>query len=307
MTVLGYSIHHSARAVLVVVAALMLSPQLLHAASRVDCATLQSKVLGKAVPFCVMLPPSYDSDAKRRFPVLYYLHALGDNEQTMVNSGGWNLYLDLVEQKKVGEFIIVNPAGYQTFYINSADRKVRYEDFFVKEFLPAIERTYRVLPGRAHRGLLGVSMGGYGAFHMAFKYPQLFGSVSTLMAALREAPLPDFGATGNQREDEMSSAVFGNPFNLAYYKAQNPFTLARKAPLATLRRTAIYFACGSDDKYGFADGTRAMDKLLARLAVKHEAHIYPGGHDPFFVIEHFEAALEFESHAFELTPAGKGK
>ncbi len=296
-----------ARAALIVLALLVLSFQLLHAGSRVDCATLASKALGKAVPYCVMLPPGYDAEPQRRFPVLYYLHGLGDNEQTMVNSGAWNLYLDLVGQRKAGEFIIVNPAGYRTFYVNSADGKVRYEDFFIREFLPAIERKYRVLPGRAHRGLLGVSMGGYGAFHMAFRYPQLFGSVSTLMAALRESPPPDFRAGGNQREEDLASAVFGEPFNLAYYKAQSPFTLARTAPVEELRRTAIYFDCGSDDHYGFAEGARAMDKLLTRLGVKHEAHVDPGGHDVKFVMQHFAAALEFESHAFGLTAAGQGR
>jgi len=307
MTVAGICFRRIAHALLFSAFFLTLTSQLLHAGSRVDCATLQSKLLHKAVPYCVMLPPSYDADPHRRFPVLYYLHALGDNEQTMVNSGAWNLYLDLVEQKKVGEYIIVNPAGYQTFYINSADGKVRYEDFFIREFLPAIERKYRVLPGRTHRGLLGVSMGGYGAFHMAFKYPQLFGSLSTHMAALREAPLPDFGAAGDRREEEMSSAVFGSPFNLAYYRAQNPFTLARSASPAALQHTAFYFDCGTDDHYGFAEGTRAMDKLLTRRGVKHEADLYPGGHDPVFVMQHFAASLEFESRAFGLTPAAKGK
>src|SRR6185369_17627624 len=133
------------------------------AASRVDCGRIESKILGRAVPYCAMLPPSYDQEKTRRFPVVYYLHGLGDNEQSLINAGGWNIYDDLLSQKKVSEFLIVTPYGYQSFYINSRDGKFRYEDFFLHEFIPEIEKKYRVKVGRASHGIAGVSMGGFGA------------------------------------------------------------------------------------------------------------------------------------------------
>jgi S-formylglutathione hydrolase FrmB len=269
-----------------------------QAAARVECSTVPSKILGHNVPYCALLPPSYDEQAQRKFPVLYYLHGLGDNERSMVNTGAWNMYLDLVEQGKIGEYLIVTPAGYQSFYVNSLDGKVRYEDFFIKEFLPFIEHKYHVRAERSTRGLLGVSMGGYGAMRYAFKYPQLFGSVSTHMAALRESRPPEMGGTV---QGALSSAIFGEPFNEAYYNAQSPFTLARKAPLAQLKRTAIYFDCGKEDNYGFATGAEEMDKLLTSRGVPHQAHIDPGTHSVFFVAEHLPASLEFESKAFGLT------
>jgi S-formylglutathione hydrolase FrmB len=183
--------------------------------------------------------------------------------------------------------------------VNSADGKVRYEDFFIKEFMPFIEHKYRVLAQRATRGLLGISMGGYGAMHYAFKYPQLFGSVSTHMAALRESRPPEMGGTA---QGSLSAAIFGEPFNEPYYKAQSPFTLASKAPVAELKRSAIYFDCGSDDSYGFAVGTEALDKLLTRRGIPHQAHLYPGTHNVQFVAEHLPASLMFESKAFGLGP-----
>ena len=57
----------------------------------------------------------------------------------------------------------------------------------------------------------------------------------------------------------------------------------------------IYFDCGAQDRYGFNVGTFALDKLLTRRGVPHEAHIYPGGHDWPYVLEHFAASLEAQS------------
>jgi S-formylglutathione hydrolase FrmB len=84
----------------------------------------------------------------QRYPVLYFLHGLGDNEQTLFNSGGWTLLDDLRQRHKVGDFLIVAPEGRRGFYINSADGSVRYSDFFLQEFIPLIESKYRVSSGR---------------------------------------------------------------------------------------------------------------------------------------------------------------
>jgi S-formylglutathione hydrolase FrmB len=280
--------------------ALLLAVLSASAASRVDCSSMPSKILGRPVPYCVMLPPSYDEKQPtpaRRYPVLYYLHGLGDNEQSLVNAGGWQVYEQLLEDKKVGEYIIVTPYGFRSFYINSRDGKFAYEDFFLKEFMPAIERKYRVKAGRTSRGIMGISMGGYGAFHYAFKYPQLFGSMSAHMAALMENPPENLGKS---REGKLLAEIFGDPLDRAYYKRNSPFTYARTQPAATLNRVPIYFDVGANDGFGFDSGNRAMDALLtSRRKVKHEFHVYPGGHDWNFVIQHFGASLEWHSKAFE--------
>jgi S-formylglutathione hydrolase FrmB len=271
---------------------------LASAASRVDCSSMPSKILGRPVPYCVMLPPSYgekQTTPAQRYPVLYYLHGLGDNEQSLVNAGGWQVYEDLLDQKKVGEYIIVTPYGFRSFYINSRDGKFAYEDFFIKEFLPAIERKYRVKVGRTSRGIMGISMGGYGAFHYALKYPQLFGSMSAHMAALMENPPENLGKS---REGKLLAEIFGDPLDRAYYRRNSPFTYARTQPAATLNHLPIYFDVGSDDGYGFDSGNRSMDALLTSRKVQHEFHVYPGGHDWSYVIQHFGASLEWHSKAF---------
>ena len=277
---------------------LFLLPGFAAAQSRVDCSRLESKILARPVPYCVMLPPSYDADKAKRYPVLYYLHGLGDNEQSLINAGGWNQYEDQLAQKKVGEFLIITPYGFRSFYINSRDGKLQYEDFFLHEFLPAMEKKYRLKPGRASRGIMGVSMGGFGALHYAFKYPQVFGSVSTHMAALQDN-LPK--NVGNTPEGKMMGSIFGAPISEPYYQANNPLQLARKAPIASLKNTSIYFDCGDHDGYGFNVGNTQLDDVLHQRAIGHEFHIYPGGHDMQFVLEHFGASLQWHSKAFGLT------
>src|SRR5579862_3074561 len=79
------------------------------AQSRIDCSAMNSRILRQVVHYCVYLPEGYDQGASqhppRSYPVLYFLHGLGDNEQTLFNSGGWTLLDDLRHQHKMGDFL----------------------------------------------------------------------------------------------------------------------------------------------------------------------------------------------------------
>jgi len=84
---------------LLVGAVLLLGCLALHrpvfATARAECLSAPSKILGHSVAYCVLLPPSYDTEKSRRYPILYLLHGLGDNEQMLIHSGGFNLVEDL--------------------------------------------------------------------------------------------------------------------------------------------------------------------------------------------------------------------
>ena len=267
------------------------------AAGRAECVSQPSKILARAVPYCVLLPPSYDVEKTRRYPILYLLHGLGDNDQFLIHSGGMNLIEDLWEQHSLGELLIVTPAAGASFYINSRDGKRRYEDFFLQEFIPAVEKRYRAQPGRGSRGIAGISMGGYGALHIAFRHPQLFAAASAHSAALVEQ-WPKTSALNSQqaRQLRVLGDAFGAPFDPAFWKQNDPVSIAGTANLAGLK---IYFDCGSEDDYGFDAGAATLDKLLTSRHIPHEFHLYPGGHDWTYFAEHLPALLEFEFHAFE--------
>jgi S-formylglutathione hydrolase FrmB len=235
--------------------------------------------------------------------VLYFLHGLGDNEQTLFNTGGWTLLDDLRRQHKMGDFLIVAPEGRRSFYINSADGSVRYSDFFLQEFLPHIESKYRIRPGRAGRAISGISMGGYGALRFAFAHPELFSAASAQSAALiTESPrMLDSASNTGAPLAGVLAPVFGKPIIVAHWNENSPFLLAkRNAP--ALRKMSIYFNCGQDDNYGFEKGAAALHEELQKEGVKHEYHAYPGDHSLTYFLSHFAEVMEFHSRAFGLLP-----
>ena len=267
---------------------------------RAECLSIRSQVLGAQIPYCVLLPPSYDHEESRRYPVLYFLHGLGDNEQMFVRSGGWSMTEDLWEGGKMGEYLIVTPAGDASFYINSHDGRHRYQDFFITEFIPYIERHFRIRGDRDSRGLAGISMGGYGALHIAFAHPELFRSVSAQSPALINT-MPSFtirDAEGTVRL-RLLGEVFGSPPDQAFWDRNSPITLAKTADLKGLK---IYLDCGSEDDYGFNIGTAELHKILSSRGVAQDYHIYPGGHNWSYFAEHLPAVLQFHAYAFGVVP-----
>lgn len=251
-----------------------------------------------SVAYCALLPPSYDAQPTKKFPVLYFLHGLGGDQSFLVVSGGWNIIEDAQEQKRLGEFVVITPQADNSFYINSKDGRVQYESFFIRDFIPQMEKHFRLLGTRAGRAIGGVSMGGYGALRFAFKYPQMFVAVAAHMPALLEE-LPH--GSSNAGLAGFLGTAFGRPLDEAYWKANTPFVYARTANLHGLK---IYFDCGDHDNFGFDAGTRQLDKLLTARYVPHTAHIYPGDHGWQFVAQHLEEGLKVVSEAFEKA-AGK--
>src|SRR5271154_3116363 len=276
-----------------------------RAQSRIDCDALNSRILRHPVHYCVYLPAGYDAGATphpaQKYPVLYFLHGLGDNERTLFNSGGWTLLDDLRREHKMGEFLIVAPEGGRTFYINSADGSVRYSEFFLQEFIPLIEGKYRISKGRSNRAISGISMGGYGALRFAFSHPEMFSAVSAQSAALiTETPQElDTAAKSGAPMGKLLAAVFGSPIAVIHWKENSPFVLANRNQLA-LRRMAIYFNCGQDDNYGFEKGAAALHEQLQKEKVEHEYHPYPGDHSLGYFLAHFTEVMEFHSRAFGL-------
>jgi S-formylglutathione hydrolase FrmB len=274
-----------------------------HAQGRVDCNALQSHILGESVHYCVMLPPGYDTatagHSPRRYPVLYFLHGLGDNEQTLFKGGGWDLIEDLRQKGQVSDFLIVTPEGKRGFYINSADGRVRYSDFFIREFIPYIESHYSIRRERSARGISGVSMGGYGALRFAFAQPELFSSVSAQSAALI-VQSPQSAAPMPPQLSGWLGSVFGNPFDLRHWNQNSPFILAKqnRAQIRT-SKLAIYFNCGRDDDFGFDKGAAELDRELQVEGIQHEYHLYPGNHDSAYFLAHLGEVMKFHSRVFD--------
>jgi len=274
-----------------------------YSQDRADCRAFRSALLHSSVRYCVYLPPSYfAADAKTtKYPVLYLLHGLGGNEQSIALDGEWTGLQDLRRQNKVGEFVVVAPDGWDSFYINSRDGKTPYNDFLIREFIPYIERAYRIRATRHARGITGFSMGGYGALRLAFAHPELFGSVSSHSGALtREAPQGVIaGASTGNLAGELLASVFGDPIDRPFWDLNSPYVLARKN-VALVQKMKIYFDCGTEDSYGFYRGAKELHQTLDSLKIPHEFHLYPGGHSVSYLLPHRDASFEFHWREFQL-------
>jgi len=266
--------------------------------AKVECASVSSAILGNSVSYCVAFPPGYDSSPNKRYPTLYFLHGLFEDEHSWLDRGGEQIWESLTAQDDLTNFIVVLPAGGRTFYVNSQDDRERYEDFFIQELIPEIDRKYRTLAVPSERGISGVSMGGYGALHLAMRHPDVFGSASAHSAALLPKfpdPLPTEGRWGFYAR--VLQEPFGSPLNESYFEANNPLTLAEHPE--RFPHLALYFDCGDHDRYGFNEGAELLDHILSQKNCPHTFAIRPGGHGWDYLHQYLHFSLEFHSRLFK--------
>ncbi len=271
-----------------------------------DCRTASSSILGHTVNYCVALPAEYNASTSSRYPTLYYLHGLFENERRWGERGGQQILDDLLRLGQVGKFLVVLPDGGKSFYVNSFDGRERYEDFLIKEFVPAIDRMYRTRAEPSERGIGGTSMGGYGALHLGMRHPDVFGSVSAQSAALLPkfpSPLPTEGRWGFYAR--VLTGPFGSPLNEAYFDDNNPLTLAEHPErFAGLK---LYFDCGDHDRYGFEEGAQLLDRMLTEKGFPHEFHLRPGEHGWSYLSQYMKYALLFHWQCFERANGSGGR
>lgn len=273
-------------------AALVLLLAAAPAAAEVRYATFSSPSLGKDVPYAVQLPPSYATAATRRYPVVYALHGLFESPGFWERRGLAPMLETLWQKGDVPEMVVVAVDGDNSFFVDGPAG--RWQQMMSRDFVAHVESTYRVIPGRPGRGLLGISMGGYAALRMALAHPDLFRAVATHSAMLLEKiPTAEEGA--GRWHMAAFSKVFGTPIDAALWSANDPLALAAKAdPKAT---PALYFDCGTEDRYGLFAGNRELHRRLEARGVAHEFGLYPGDHGYEYVHTVLDKSLRFLGRA----------
>jgi putative tributyrin esterase len=272
-------------------AALALLVAAVPAAAEVRYATFTSPALNKDVPYAVQLPPSYATSGARRYPVLYALHGLFESPGFWERRGLAPM-LEALWQKGVPEMVVVAVDGDNSFFVDGPAG--RWEQMMTRDFVAHVEATYRVTPGRAGRAALGVSMGGYAALRMALARPNLFRAVATHSAMLLEKiPTAEEGA--GRWHMAAFHKVFGDPVDAARWAANDPLSLALKADPKTA--PALYFDCGTEDRYGLFAGNRELHQRLEARGVAHEFGLYPGDHGYEYVRTVLDKSLRFLGRA----------
>ena len=241
---------------------------------------MNSSLLNQAVKFSIYLPPDYYV-SNRRYPVVYLLHGLGDNETGWVQFGEADRIAD--EGIKTGELppmIIVMPNAGVTWYVNDYQNKVRYEDMFVQELIPHIDSSFRTRTQRDYRAISGLSMGGFGSLTLAMHHPDLFSSCAALSAAVRTDET--FASIPDERYNTVYAPIFSGPakgqdrLTLAW-KRNSPLTLARSAPESDLTKVRWYLDCGDDD--ALTVGNAMLHISLLERKIPHEYRARDGAHN----------------------------
>ena len=210
---------------------------------------LKSSCLGDTRYFVVYTPPGYTPGASTRYPVLYLLHGSNDTPLGWTDVGKANFILDnLIAAKQARPMVVVMPWGHAVPFDGPQDRNNElFEQYLLQEVLPAVQRDYRVRSDRAHRAIVGLSMGGGQALQIGLGHLDQFGSIGAFSAAV--------------------------PSHF-----EERFQEALKVPDSTNRKLRLFWiGCGRQD--GAFDSNQALSALLTRCSIHHTFDAAEGRHN----------------------------
>ena len=267
--------------------------------------------LGVTKHYVVYLPPSYALEPNRRYPVAYYLHGLSGSESDWLSLADIDIVADSLIAHAMPEMILVMPDGDDGWYTNwvvqrgydecardAANgraalsfcvRTPRYDDYIAGDLVRHVDSTYRTLADRAHRGIAGLSMGGYGAVMLALSHPGLFvaaASHSGVLSPLYGGPHPFAPPPRYLGSIDTLERVWGGVWPsvepafgplLASWEARDPARRVRSLKAKGDPIPALFFDVGKED--GLADQSRAFHAELVSLDIAHTYTEWPGRHD----------------------------
>ncbi len=265
----------------------------------------------------IYLPPSYGTQANRRYPVVYFLHGYGIDAERY-----WNIMKVPETADKnmaagtVREMILVHPDAFTLYngsMYSSSPTTGDWESFVAQDLVAYVDSHYRTVPDRMSRGLAGHSMGGYGTMRIGMKHPEVFSSLYAMSSCCLTASLNPGGRGGAQAEalkspEEAKNAnnrgvltLFAeaaawspNPKNPPFFfdfptkdgqpQAEVVARWAANAPLAMLDQYVPNLkkmhAIGLEVglQDGLAASNKVLDETLTRLDVPHTSETYEGDH-----------------------------
>lgn len=229
-------------------------------ASKVDTLEVFSRSMQKPIKNIVILPDSYQN---KNFPVLYLLHgASGDYTNWINNVPELKTYADQYNM------IIVCPDGdpFSWYFDSSINPKMKYETYIVKELVTEVDKKYNTLTSTKGRAITGLSMGGHGAFYLAFKHQDIFGAAGSMSGGMNLVKFPEYWEIdqllGNQNE---------------YPENWKNNTIMYMTDLVVGKDLKIIFDCGFDDF--FYEVNKELHQKMIEENIPHEYTERPGKHD----------------------------
>ncbi|HZE83831.1 MAG TPA: alpha/beta hydrolase-fold protein [Puia sp.] len=264
----------------------------------IEQSVVRSSILGRDVRYTIYLPADYTA-SQRTYPVVYLLHGYTDDNTGWLQFGEINRYADkAIADGTIPPMIIVMPNGDSSWYANSFDGKEKYEDFFIKEFMPSVEKTYRIKAEKHYRGIAGLSMGGYGTLMYALKYPELFAAAAPLSATVHnDASLV---AIADENWDRVFGPVYGRGLKgndrIRAWNPNSSLKLVEEKSLDELKKVRYWIDCGDDDV--LSRGNCLLHVALMDKKVPHEFRIREGAHNWTYWRTGITDALQFIGTSF---------
>ncbi|WP_345814946.1 alpha/beta hydrolase family protein [Paraburkholderia sp. PREW-6R] len=224
--------------------------------------TIPSMAMHKSFEATVVLPDVYvGGPADKRFPVVYLLHGSGGD------------YTDWTSNSPIGKLadryhmILVMPdGGHESWYIDSpVDPRSLYETYVGTEVVRYVDAHFRTIAARQARAITGLSMGGFGALHIALDRPDEFGAAGSISGAV--------DPRGCEDEPGIDD-VFGDPTRHADF--WNNEAIVANARSFGDAHIALTIDCGVDDS--LVGSNRTLHERLVELGVPHDYAERPGGH-----------------------------
>ena len=256
---------------------------------------MSSVVLDTDLRYSILLPKDYEENPDKRYPVVYMLHGLGDNQNSW--NGDWLHAYDrikLLEGQGLEDMIYVYPMGYQCYYSNRYNGSFNYMDMFATEFVPFIDREYRTVADKQHRCITGYSMGGFGAWVLAGLHPELFCASAPLSMSFRtDAQYMTESAKGwnSQWGDNFGGRGETGEARLTdYYKQHCPYYVFNEENREALESVKWFFTCG-DDEEQLLIANDSLHVLLRDRGFRHEYRVNNGGHTSTYWMSSLDEVL----------------
>lgn len=259
-----------------------------------DNLTVTSKILKSERKYAVYLPAGYET-SQRTYPILYLLHGASDNQTGWVQFGEVQRIADkAIEDGTATAMVIVMPDADtgKMGYFNSLGGDWNYEDFFFREFMPAIEKTYRIKAEKRYRAVAGLSMGGGGSFMYALHHPELFSSACPLSAYVGPLNIEE-AKTRIKRTDP---GITDEAQIKSYFEKHNALELVNQMPDDQKKAVRWYIDCGDDDF--LYEGNCLIHIAMRKKEIPHKFRVRDGGHTWTYWREALPAVLGFVSETF---------
>jgi enterochelin esterase-like enzyme len=274
---------------------LLISPILVQAqGSKVyDNLSVKSKILNMDRKYAIYLPPDYEA-SQRSYPVLYLLHGGGDDQTGWVQFGEvQNITDKAINEGASTAMIIVMPDANtgRRGYFNDIKGDWRYEDFFFQEFMPFVEKTYRIKTDKRYRAVSGLSMGGGGSFIYALHRPELFAAACPLSASTGPVSLDSAKMAYRRANPNVADTAIA-----AYYNRHSAVALINNLPDSAKKAVRWYIDCGDDDF--LFEGNSLVHIAMRKKEIPHEFRIRDGAHNWTYWRTSLPAVLEFVSMSF---------